>query len=164
MLTVKKASVKDIELIRQLTFSIWPDTYSNIISKEQIDYMLDMMYSPASLQKQLTEDDCTFIITYDDDKPVAFASYNEIELQVWKLNKLYILSNQQGKGIGRYMINYIVTEIQKQDAKTLQLQVNKQNPAKYFYEKIGFTVAKDFVFDIGNGFVMDDYIMELVLN
>ena len=61
MLAVIKATIADIPLIRQLTFAIWPQTYSAIISKEQIDYMLEMMYNPATLQKQIEVEGCTFI-------------------------------------------------------------------------------------------------------
>ena len=163
MLQIRKATVLDIALIRALTFAIWPQTYSNIIPQEQIDYMLDMMYNPASLQKQIEEEGCTFIIVYDDTEPVAFASYNETEPQLWKLNKIYILQSQQGKGTGKFIINYIVDEIKAKHAKALQLQVNRQNNAKHFYEKLGFKIIKTADFDIGNGYFMNDYIMELTL-
>ena len=163
MLAVIKATIADIPLIRQLTFAIWPQTYSAIISKEQIDYMLEMMYNPIVLQKQMEEDYCTFIIVYDDKEPVAFASYNETEKQLWKLNKIYILSSQQGKGTGKFIINYIVDEIKAKGAKSLQLQVNRENKAKDFYEKLGFKIIQTANFDIGNGYFMNDYVMELAL-
>ena len=163
MLAVTKATASDIPLIRQLTFAIWPQTYSSVISKEQIEYMMEMMYNPATLQKQMEEDGCTFIIVYDDEEPVAFASYNETEPQLWKLNKIYILPPQQGKGTGKFIINYIVDEIKAKHAKALQLQVNRQNNAKHFYEKLGFKIIKTADFDIGNGYFMNDYIMELTL-
>ncbi len=162
MLSVQKATVADIPLIRQLTFAIWPQTYSSIISKEQIDFMLEQMYNPATLQKQI-EEGCTFIIVQDDKEPVAFASYNETEPTTWKLNKIYILHSQQGKGIGKFIINYIVEEIKANGAKALQLQVNRQNKAKDFYEKLGFKIIKTADFDIGKGYFMNDYVMELPL-
>jgi diamine N-acetyltransferase len=160
---LKIASAKDIPLIQQLTLAIWPQTYSSIISKAQIDYMLEMMYSTAALQQQIQEANCTFIIVYEDNDPVAFASYSQIKLQIWKLNKIYILSSKQGKGMGKFIINYIIATIKSQNAKALQLQVNRNNKAKYFYEKLGFTIIETADFDIGNGYVMNDYVMELVL-
>jgi diamine N-acetyltransferase len=167
MLSVTKATITDIQLIRQLTFAVWPQTYSSVISKEQIDYMLEKMYNPSTLKKQMEEDGCTFIIVYDDNEPVAFASYaqhpadNETEPTTWKLNKIYILQSQQGKGTGKLIINYIVDEIKTKSAKALQLQVNRQNKAKDFYEKLGFKIIKTADFDIGNGYFMNDYVMEL---
>ena len=160
MFEIKKAETGDIPLIRELTFRVWPQTYASILSPEQIDYMLEMMYSESSLRKQMTEDSCQFIIVYENGNPVGFASYSEEELQKWKLNKIYVLQNQQGKGTGKYVINYIIEEIKKQNASSLFLQVNRNNNAKVFYEKLGFTEI-DFVnLDIGNGYFMNDYVME----
>ena len=167
MLSVTKATAAAIPVIRQLTFATWPQTYSSIISKEQIDYMLEMMYNPTTLQKQMEEEGCTFIIVYADGEPVAFASYaqhpadNETQPTIWKLNKIYILPSQQGKGIGKFIIDYIVDEIKNKGAKALQLQVNRANKAKDFYERLGFNIITTADFDIGNGYFMNDYIMEL---
>ena len=163
MLSIRKATAANIPLIRELTFAIWPQTYSSIISQQQINYMLEMMYNPATLQKQMEEECCTFIIVYDADEAIAFASYNETEPQLWKLNKIYILPSQQGKGTGKFIIRYIVNEIKSRHAKALQLQVNRENKAKYFYEKLGFKIIQTADFDIGNGYFMNDYVMELVL-
>lgn len=163
MLSVKKATLTDIPLIRALTFAIWPQTYASLLTPEQIDYMLQMMYSESSLQKQMEADHCTFIIVYDNNEPVAFAAYNQTKPQVWKLEKIYVLASQQGKGTGKFIINYIIAEIKQQHAKALQLQVKRDNPAQHFYTKLGFTIIETADFDIGNGYFMKDYIMELPL-
>ena len=160
MFEIKKAGTDDIALIRELTFRVWPQTYASILSQEQIDYMLEMMYSESSLKNQMTEDGCRFIIVYENGNPVGFASYSEEETQRWKLNKIYVLQNQQGKGTGKYMINYIIEEIKKQNANSLYLQVNRYNNAKSFYEKLGFAEIDFINLDIGNGYFMNDYVME----
>ncbi len=161
-LSIIPAAEDDIPLIRLLTNKIWPQTYSSIISKEQIDYMLEMMYSVQSLEKQMRTG-APFIIVYDEGEPVGFASYGEISPNVFKLHKIYILPSQQGKGTGKFVIDYIIADIKNKGAAALQLQVNRRNKAKSFYEKIGFAVIKEFDFDIGNGYVMDDYLMEKVI-
>ena len=160
MFEIKKAEIDDIPLIRELTFRVWPQTYASILSQEQIDYMLEMMYSESSLKNQMTEDGCRFIIVYENGNPVGFASYSEEETQRWKLNKIYVLQNQQGKGTGKHMINYIIEEIKKQNANSLYLQVNRYNNAKSFYEKLGFAEIDFINLDIGNGYFMNDYVME----
>jgi len=160
MFEIKKAGPGDISLIRELTFRVWPQTYASILSQEQIDYMLDMMYSESALQKQMTREGCQFIIVYEDGNPVGFASYHEDEPRRWKLNKIYILQNQQGRGTGKFVINYILEEIKKQKAGALFLQVNQYNPAKVFYERLGFSEVDFINLDIGNGFFMNDFIME----
>ncbi len=161
MPSVRKATVKDIPLIRELTFAIWPQTYASLLTQQQIDYMLEMMYSESSLQQQMETDGITFIIIYEKETPVAFAAYNETKPQVWKLHKIYVLASQQGKGMGKFIIHFIVDEIKQQDAKALQLQVKRDNPAQHFYNKLGFEIIETADFDIGNGYFMKDYIMEL---
>jgi ribosomal protein S18 acetylase RimI-like enzyme len=148
-----------IPLVRDLTFRIWPQTYSGMLEDDQVEYMMDMMYSESSLQKQM-HDGAQFIIIYDNQDPIGFASYQEIGPGLFKLHKIYILSNQQGKGTGRYMIDYIIDKIKNKGATSLQLQVNKKNKAKLFYEKLGFNAIDEIKLDIGGGYVMDDYIME----
>ncbi|MBS1511927.1 MAG: GNAT family N-acetyltransferase [Bacteroidetes bacterium] len=163
MYTVHKASVSDIPLIRQLTFAIWPQTYRNLLSQDQIDYMLEMIYSAASLQRQMEVEGCTFIIIHDADEPVAFAAYSQINPGIWKLHKIYVLASQQGKGTGKFIIQHIVDEIKPLHAAALQLQVKRDNPAQHFYSKLGFSIIDTADFDIGNGYFMRDYIMELAI-
>jgi ribosomal protein S18 acetylase RimI-like enzyme len=156
---IRKATIDDIPLIRELCFKVWPQTYSSIVSQEQIGYMLDKMYSHASLQQQMS-DGSEFIFVYEGDEPAGFAAYFEKAPSVFKLDKIYILISQQGKGTGRLVIDHIVDEIKRRGASALQLQVNRHNKAKNFYEKLGFVVIDEKDFDIGNGFFMNDYVME----
>lgn len=160
MYKILSAGKEDIALIRELTYRVWPQTYAAILSQEQIDYMLEMMYSETSLRQQM-EDGAQFIIVYEADTPVGFASYQDILPGLYKLHKLYVLPTQQGKGTGRLLLNHIIEIIKKKGVEALQLQVNRNNTAKQFYEKLGFTAIKELKLDIGNGYVMDDYVMEL---
>lgn len=159
MLSIRNASMADIPLIRELTFKVWPQTYSAIITKEQIDFMLEMMYSEASLTDQMNNGN-QFIIINDTNEPVGFAAYQEIEPSLFKLHKIYILATQQGKGTGKFLINHIIHIMKQLGAVSLQLQVNRDNKARFFYEKNGFTIIQEADFDIGNGFFMNDYVME----
>jgi len=160
MLEIRNAVPEDIPLIRELTFRIWPQTYASILSQAQIDYMLDLMYNETSLEKQMTEDTCTFFIIYDNGNPVGFASVSEEEKGKWKLHKIYVLPNQQGKGTGKYLLNHIIEMIKEAGATSLLLQVNRYNKAKDFYERLGFSIKYTADFDIGNGYFMNDYVME----
>jgi predicted GNAT family acetyltransferase len=126
--TIKKATSEDIALIRELCFAIWPQTYAPILSQDRIDYMLEYMYSAASLQKQMNEGS-QFILVYDDDQPVGYAAYFDKGNGTYKLDKIYVLRSQQGKGTGRFVMDFIIDEIKREGA-TLQLQVNRNNKAK----------------------------------
>jgi diamine N-acetyltransferase len=161
--SIRKAGIEDIPLIRQLTFQVWPQTYSSIISKEQIDYMLDLFYDEAVLKKQIAEEGQEFLIVSENEVPVGFAAFSEIKPSIFKLHKLYVLGSQQGKGTGKLLIQHVHGIIRAKGATALQLQVNRYNKAKFFYEKMGFMIIEEGDFDIGNGYFMNDYVMQIKL-
>lgn len=158
-LTLRKASDGDILLIRELCLQVWPQTYASILPPEQIQYMLNLMYSEAALHRQM-QDDHHFFIVYNAGIPIGFASYSETEPTVFKLHKIYILPQQQGRGSGKYVIEQIFEHIKKEGATALQLNVNRNNKALEFYKKLGFLPIREEDTDIGSGYYMNDYIME----
>lgn len=158
-LTIRRAIERDIPLIRELSYKIWPHTYSAIIPAAQIDYMLKMMYSEDALLGQMKEKH-EFIIINDEKVPVGFASFSLLEPGIYKLHKLYVMPQNQGRGTGRFVIGELLKAIQRKGGVTLHLNVNRNNKAKEFYGKLGFTVIKEEDIDIGNGYFMNDYVME----
>ena len=165
MILLRKAKEQDIEIISDLAERIWPQTYSEYISEEQLRYMLDLMYNKGELLAQLQKG-YHFLIAAEDGNDVGFACISVIdpESQTYKLHKLYVLPEMHGKGVGKILINEVKNIAQRNSGKFLQLNVNKNNKAKIFYEKIGFTIKETVKIDIGNGFFMDDYIMDLKLS
>lgn len=164
---IEKVSLESIPLIQNLSGEIWRKVYPYLISMEQIEFMQDLMYSSESLENQLTELNHTFIVLSWNSMPVGFASYSvksPEEPFTFRLNKLYLQPELHGKGLGKAMIQYIKDEITPFGAKYLELNVNKQNVTIEFYKKCGFTISAETVVEIGNGYVMDDYIMTLDLN
>lgn len=157
--TLRKAYPADIPLIREMAYAIWPVTYGNILSKEQLDYMLELIYSEQALKEQM-EKNHEFVMVYDGVHPVGFASFSLIEPQTYKLHKIYVLPSQQGKGTGRFIIDQLVKAMKTKGAVSLQLNVNRHNNAKTFYEKLGFAVIREEDIDIGKGYFMNDYVME----
>lgn len=158
-LHIRQASQKDIPLIRDLCLRTWPSTYAAIIPAAQIDYMLNMMYSEESLLRQMKEKH-EFIIVNDGITPIGFASFSLLEKGVYKLHKLYLLPQSQGKGAGKFVITEIIKAMIRKGGTALQLNVNRNNKAKDFYEKLGFVIIKEEDIEIGNGFFMNDYVME----
>jgi len=160
MLRILNASVPDIPLIRTLTMQVWPQTYVPIIGETQVAYMLDRFYSEASLLDQMTLRQHQFIIACEDDVPVAFASYGRIGPDTFKLHKLYVLPQVQGKGVGRSLADHIVAAIKEAGADWLLLNVNIHNHAAMaFYERTGFVHFRSEDIDIGDGYFMNDHVL-----
>ncbi len=164
MSQIKEAGVADIGIINHLAHATWPATYGTIISPGQLLYMLELIYSEEALTNQIKNLQHKFVILYDNNDPVGFASFsikNKTDPTLYRIHKLYVLPSQQGKGTGRSLVNYIVNEIKKIGGQILELSVNRHNPAVSFYNKMGFVIAREENIDIGNGFFMNDYVMEL---
>jgi RsiW-degrading membrane proteinase PrsW (M82 family)/ribosomal protein S18 acetylase RimI-like enzyme len=160
---IRKAFPHDIPLIRDLTYKIWPQTYKETLSPEQMDYMLDLLYSEQSLMEQMKQKN-EFVILYDGVHPIGFASVGMTEPAIFKLHKIYILPSYQGKGAGRFLLTELIKGVKRKAGVSFLLNVKRDNlKAKSFYEKNGFTVVKEEDIDIGNGFFLRDYVMELQL-
>jgi len=155
----RKANLNDIEIILTIAYSTWPIAYSNILSKEQLDYMLTQFYSIHSLQNQF-EKEHIFLIAENAKNPVGFASYSNLDNpSIYKLHKLYVLPDAHNKGIGKTLLNEVIHQIKLRNGKSLILNVNRNNIAKDFYLHMGFEVTDIDDIDIGNGFYMNDFIM-----
>ncbi|MEO8711570.1 MAG: GNAT family N-acetyltransferase [Parafilimonas sp.] len=160
---IRKAEKIDIPTIHQLAHAIWPHAYSKILSQQQLTYMLELIYSETSLQKQFDAAH-NFLIAEENNTAIAFADYGLLKDDIYKLHKIYVLSNQQGKGIGKILINHVVEQIKKQKASALVLNVNRNNKAKQVYEHLGFKVISEEDIDIGEKYFMNDYIMEKLIS
>ena len=161
MITLRKAKEEDIEIIRNIAVATWPSTYLDIIGQEQIDYMLDKMYNKGELLKQFMEGHI-FLIAEEGENQFGFAGYSIVghEARIYKLHKLYVLPSAHGKGVGKILINEVFNQVKDAGGSALQLNVNKHNKAKDFYLKGGFTIKESVKLDIGEGYFMDDYVME----
>lgn len=157
---VEIKDVKQLEILQDLAFRIWPDTFKDILSEEQLSYMLDMFYSIDSLKNQINIGHSMFLL-FENELPVGFVCI-EINYQnkpTTKIHKLYILPEIQGKSFGRTLIEFVEIKASEVNNNALLLNVNKYNHAIGFYKKLGFEIILEQVINIGNGYVMDDFQM-----
>ncbi len=161
MSEIRNAEIDDLETIRELAYKIWPAAYQEILGKAQLHYMLDKIYSLSSLQNQFANLKHQFIMAVEDDTPIGFASFSaHDDRKVFRLHKIYVLPAEQGKNVGKQVLDYIISAIKTEGATSLQLNVNRFNKALHFYEKQGFKIIREEDIDIGSGFFMNDYVME----
>ncbi|MFO0385223.1 MAG: GNAT family N-acetyltransferase [Flavobacteriales bacterium] len=160
MISIRPATRAEIPVISQLAWRIWPVVYPSIVPMEQITYMLGWMYSAESLLQQMDEG-CTFLLAFSDQEPVGFASWSRLESGEGRLHKLYVLPDRHGSGIGKSLLGEVVSSCQAAGCQHLELNVNKRNPAVDFYIRNGFQHLRSEVIDIGQGYVMDDYVMAM---
>jgi len=154
------ATTNDMSIVSTLAKEIWNDYYVPFIGQNQVDYMLNRMYNIESLTEQMEIKNHKFFLIKNNSQPIGFVSVNNEEEYDWFLNKFYIKQTIAAKGVGTLAFNSLKQIIQP---KKITLTVNRQNyKSVNFYFKIGFKIKTVADFDIGDGYFMNDFIMEWV--
>ncbi len=170
----------EFETVRQIAHATWPDTFRDILTGAQIDYMLRMMYSREAMEGQVAKGHVFHLLvasqrrnqngnpnpdylkaTTTQFKPVAYISHEIDYLPgTTKIHKIYALPAVQGRGYGKALVQHVLNIARNTGQQKLRLDVNYQNKAVSFYEYLGFTKVGRFDTDIGKGYLMEDWIME----
>ncbi len=157
MIHLKVAEEKDLSIISKLAQSIWNEHYVSIIGQQQVDYMLDKMYNHQSLVEQLNIKKHQFYLIENDKAIIGFLSVSSENSSDYFLHKFYIDQQKSNLGIGSEALNLLVNSIKP---KSLILTVNRKNIKSInFYFKNEFKIDRVEDFDIGNGYVMNDFVM-----
>lgn len=156
------AQDSDVGLISRLGHKIFSETYEDILSEEQIEYMLEMMYSTYSIRRQMQNNN-SFYIVYSEGEAVGYIAIEDKGEGAFHLQKLYLRSDMHGKNIGREMINKVYEHAKDlyPNGATITLNVNRNNPTLDFYKKMGWEIIEKGDFDLGSGFFANDYIMKI---
>jgi diamine N-acetyltransferase len=154
------AKPEEAILIRQLAEAIWWPTYTPILKEDQIRYMLDHIYDLESIKGQIERKEQIYLLLTEREDVVGFASYSlrKENKDAYKLHKLYVLPGKQGSGLGKTLLKAVEDIVVKEGKDVLELNVNKYNPAKEFYEKMGYEVIYEEDIPIGP-YWMNDYVM-----
>jgi len=152
----------DFATVARLADTIWRSHYATMVSSAQLDYMLEGRYTADNLRRYVASDQRWMQVLRVDDEAVGYCSYAQGETdEEMKLEQLYLLPALHGRGLGGVMLRHVEDACRTHRRPVLWLTVNKGNAGSIaVYRKAGFTVRKEVVIDIGNGYVMDDYVME----
>ena len=162
MFTIRKARIDDCGLINQMAGEVFPATYQEILSPGQLDYMMDWMYSPENIRKQMEEEGHVYFIAYEGDELwlcLRTATGRECIPSAENL----CLPHFQGAHCGSFLFREAVRYIKEVHPEPclMELNVNRNNKALLFYERMGMRKLREGDFPIGNGYYMNDYIMGL---
>ncbi|UOK43843.1 MULTISPECIES: GNAT family N-acetyltransferase [Flavobacterium] len=155
------ADKNQLSIIRDLAYKIWPDTYGEILSEAQLDYMLENFYAIPALEEQLGKGH-VFLLAKENEVFYGFASYevNCKSAGKTKLHKIYVLPETQGKGLGKLLLSEVEKAALKAGNSHVFLNVNRYNNAQEFYKRLGFEIIHQEDIEIGNGYLMEDFVME----
>ncbi len=165
--TLTRVTEPDFPALRELAGIIWRQHYAGIISAAQIDYMLAGRFTDEALREHVPAADRWLELLWVSGIPVGYCGYEPASVDgeergaaAMKLGQLYVLESHRGMGLGRFILGHIEGRARELGMRVLWLQVNKRNTGAIgFYTAAGFEVVREAVFEIGGGFVMDDYVM-----
>ncbi|MGO1521058.1 MAG: GNAT family N-acetyltransferase [Sphingobacterium sp.] len=161
MSRIVKATFWDAKIIHELAHEIWEPSYRDILSQQQIDFMLEKSYSIQALEQAIGRGTDYFILYQEKRQALGFIAIRPDEDSL-RIEKLYLLPQAQGRGHGRRLIDFAAEEAKRHGFDVLELNVNRENPAFVFYQKAGFRVIRQV--DIPYfGFVLNDYVMRKTL-
>ncbi|MGC4235674.1 MAG: GNAT family N-acetyltransferase [Niabella sp.] len=156
--SIKKIVSNDIKKIHDLAQEIWPESFTHILSKEQIAYMMEMMYAIPALEKELDRGVEFYILNYEG-ADVGYTAIEKKDNTSYKLHKIYLSHKLHGKGLGKRQLQQMEQLVKDYGASTLYLNVNRYNAAVNFYKSQGYKIVKTEDIPIGNGFWMNDFVM-----
>lgn len=170
-MTIRKATQEDLQQIQDMAQVVFRQTYKEILSAEQMEYMMDMMYSSPNLIKQL-EEGHHYYIASEDDVSLGYVSIqadgmDENGVEIFHLHKIYVMPQAQGRGVGRLLFEKVISHVRSEmrtSSARVELNVNRYNKSVEFYRHLGMRVLLEEDFPIGNGFYKTDYIMGLDLS
>ena len=168
--SVVRIGTGELAQVHDMAEIVFRDTYRAILSDEQVDYMMEWMYSLPNLHQQLSEGHVYFVV-YEGNKPCGYVSVQRETMMdemcwVYHLQKLYVMPSEQGKGVGKLLFDTVIEFVRFDTPRfpvKIELNVNRNNPAIDFYKKMGMSVLRQGDFDIGHDFYMNDYIMGMTL-
>ena len=167
MIQILPATISEIPAIQAVASCAWSHTFKNILSDSQIAYMMQLMYSDESLKKQMEEENHRYYLAKKENQIVGYMSieHNYKNSRKMKIHKVYLLPEEQHKGIGKLLFSLAEEKAKAASDTAIFLNVNKNNAsAVAFYNRVGYSLIREEVIDIGNGFVMDDFVFEKTIN
>ena len=147
---------EDLEKLEELASFVWHESYEELLGKDQVEYMLGRFQNRGAFEKQLSEGYVYRICLIDEEMAGYTASVLEND-RIF-LSKLYLKKKYHGRGIGKALVEDVIALYP--EAKAIYLTVNKYNPSYHIYRHLGFRVIDSVCTDIGEGYFMDDYVMQ----
>ena len=113
MFTIRKATTADCGLIHDMASIVFPATYKEIISAEQMEFMMDWMYSHDNIRKQMEEEGHVYFIAYKGEEPCGYVSVQPQEENIFHLQKIYVLPSFQGQHLGSFLFREAIKYIKE---------------------------------------------------
>jgi GNAT superfamily N-acetyltransferase len=162
-ISFRLATPDDAKLLESLARETWALHYTPIIGAEQVAYMLDSFQSEEAIIRDM-QNGYIYEIAFHEEMPCGYCAVRNDEDHTFFLSKLYVLASQRGRGIARTFVDHVIDRAQQASVNRIRLTCNKRNTGSLTaYARMGFAISGECATSIGGGFVMDDFILELLI-
>lgn len=151
---------EQIEGLAGIADEIWHEYFTSILSDSQIDYMVERFQSVPAITEQLNNQGYEYYVLNHQGADIGYMGVKPEENRLF-LSKLYLRKDYRGRGFASEAFAFLDNYCTEKGLEAVWLTVNRFNQtALRAYRKKGFIELREQVTDIGNGYVMDDYVME----
>lgn len=155
---IRQATLTDLNYIQDLSEEVLPNAFHGVLTTEQIDYMLDRLYSQEALHAELNDVKKKVYVASIDGHDAAYACIIKQGPDLFFLPKIYVDNREQNKGIGSALFKYMLNELKKTHPTplTIEVKVNRHNRARSFYQKLGFTLVREVDTDLQDCYISQE--------
>lgn len=158
MIKIKKANIKDLRTIQNISITSFTETFSEINTPENMEKYLQESFNTAQLTSEINNPDSPFYIAFWNNEAVGYLKLNlgnaqteTIKDDTIEIQRIYVLKAFHGKKIGQLLLDQAIKVAQQMAVDYIWLGVWEENHrALQFYAKNGFVTFDKHIFVLGN--------------
>ena len=162
-ITLERVETQEqIDTLCAIAQEVWHETFDSLLPEGQTDYMIDKFQSDHAVKDQMAHQNYRYYLAKLQGQYagfVGFAPRYQGEEEMY-LSKVYLLAKYRHQGVVKAMFQLVEEQTKQEGLSKIRLTVNKKNThAAQVYEHYGYKTVEWVESDIGNGYVMDDFVM-----
>ena len=162
---ITKAGGDDLRYVQDLSERVLPDTFYGVLTTEQIDYMLDKLYSQDAIRQEHDRDDHRYLIARADGERSGYALIIRQGPDLFFLPKIYVEENRRSRGVGTALIRRVIALVRESHPGpfTIEVKLNRHNRARAFYAKLGFVKIREEMTEIAEDIAISQEVFALTV-
>ena len=151
----------DLQIARVagLAARIWSEYWADKLKEGQTEYMVNKFQSFQPIKDSIA-DGYEYYILKSGGQDIGYTGFNFEEDRVF-ISKIYLNRDYRGLGLSAQILDMIKARALSEGFHKAYLTVKRDNiQAINAYKRAGFVVSGQADTDIGNGYEMNDYILE----
>jgi GNAT superfamily N-acetyltransferase len=149
---IRRISASYVALLSDTAIRAYSDHYLHLWY-DKGEWYINKSFSEQNLLSELVDVNALFFIIYFNNEAVGFLKLNidaplEEEISALELERIYLTKAASGKGIGKFVLDFVFEVAKDQNKKLVWLKVmDSSSEAIRFYENNGFQICGTYHLD-----------------